>query len=284
VLVDGVSTTFTVEFSGTLPFTNKLSNVNGFDLRGEEIVVITTADGQRYFFLTNGTTSLATMDAFPNGAHTIENVDATTDILVCFVGGTLIRTPTGDVPVEQLRAGDLVLDAEGTPTVLRWISKRAVSLFEQLAEPDHRPIRIRKDAFGPGRPFADLCISPLHRILVDGWETELLFAEAEMFVAAKHLLNGSTITRPAVTAGVEYYHLLFDTHEVILANGLGSESLYPGEIAQAVIPDAELAALARSRLGRTARPVMSGREAIAWASLRWPAVAFAAPSEQKLAA
>ena len=54
VLVDGVEMTFTVEFSGTLPTTNKLSNVNGEDLRGEEILVITTEDGLRGECSSNG--------------------------------------------------------------------------------------------------------------------------------------------------------------------------------------------------------------------------------------
>jgi len=45
---------FTVEFSGTLPITQRLANVNGQNLQGEEIVVITTEDGQRYFFLSSG--------------------------------------------------------------------------------------------------------------------------------------------------------------------------------------------------------------------------------------
>ena len=80
--VDGVATTFTVEFSGSLPVSNKLSNVNGFDLRGEAIVVVTDdTTGQRYYMLTNSDTLFssdaemyATMDAMPNGS---ERADST---------------------------------------------------------------------------------------------------------------------------------------------------------------------------------------------------------------
>ena len=50
IIINGVEMSFTVNFSGTLPFSNKLANVNGVDLRGEPIVVITTEDGQRLFF------------------------------------------------------------------------------------------------------------------------------------------------------------------------------------------------------------------------------------------
>ncbi|MCK0101817.1 Hint domain-containing protein [Pseudohalocynthiibacter sp. F2068] len=239
VLVDGVEMNFTVEFSGLLPSTNKLSNVNGEDLRGEEIVVVTTEDGQRYFFLTNGTTSLATMDDFPNGAHAIEGVVSGTDVLICFLRGTYIRTPKGEVPVETLRAGDLVTNSKGKQIALRWVSSRKLSPTNLMLEPKYRPIRVPEGSFGNNKPFADLWLSPLHRIVVRGWEVELYFGEVEVFAATKHVVQNQTTSRSARFRNIEYFHLLFDQHDVVLANGLETESLFPGDTAIASLTEDE---------------------------------------------
>lgn len=129
LILNGVSMSFTVEFSGTLPTSNKLANVNGEDLRGKEIVVITTQNGQRYFFMTDGS-SAVTMQAFPNGAISIGAVNSTSTVLICFVRGTLIATPSGERPIETLRQGDLVLNEEGASVTIRWIGNRRIERFE----------------------------------------------------------------------------------------------------------------------------------------------------------
>jgi len=229
VLVDGVQMNFTLEFTGTLPVSNKLSNVNGEDLRGEEIAIITTEDGQRYFFLTNGTTSFATMDAFPNGAHAIENVDTTSGVMVCFLRGTLIETPDGPVPVERLRVGDSVLTAQGKIAPIRFCSSRRLTFTDLALRPDLRPVCIPANHFGPGRPFSDLWLSPQHCILFSGWEAELLFEDDNVLVPAKFLAATSGFPQD----GVEYFHVLLDRHDIIVSNGLETESMFPGDMALA---------------------------------------------------
>ena len=56
---------------------------------------------------------------------------------------------------------------------------------------------------------------------------ELLFGEYEVLVAARDLVNDKSVT--VVEGGtVEYFHLLFDQHEVIYSEGLPTESFLPG--------------------------------------------------------
>jgi hypothetical protein len=56
---------------------------------------------------------------------------------------------------------------------------------------------------------------------------DLVFGTPEVLVAAKHLVNGRTVQ--IVEGGmVTYVHLLFDQHEIILSNGLATESFLPG--------------------------------------------------------
>lgn len=230
VIVDGVEMTFTVNFSGTLPHSNKLANVNGVDLRGEPIVVITTEDGQRLFFLPNGV-SEATMDAFPNGAHDLDAVTTTTDFPVCFARGTEILTPRGLVPVESLSVGDHVLTYGGQEMPVRWIAKRALSFAELLIEPKFRPICLPAGFLGSEGPNKDLWLSPQHRFLFKGWEAELLFRNAEVFVPAASCRHLSGAPKPDVASGVTYYHLFLERHEILIANGLPCESLFPGDSA-----------------------------------------------------
>lgn len=232
VLINGVSYNFTMEFSGTLPGTNKLGNVNGNDLRGEEIAVITVedypsaGDTQRFFFLTNGTTSLATMNSFPNGAHAIGNVDTTTNVAICFARGTLIRTPDGDVPVEQLKIGDMVMNDAGQPVPLVWIAKSSWSGLDLVMDPTLRPIRIAQDSFGKGLPYRDLDLSPRHRVVVEDVITGLLFGTEKVLVPAK-FLSAPLAQQFCPADGIEYYHLLLNDHEILISNGLETESFQP---------------------------------------------------------
>lgn len=143
----------------------------------------------------------------------------TVDTIPCFVVGTMITTPSGDVPIESLAPGDLVTVRDRAPQPLRWIGRRIVG-----ATGHHAPIRIAANTFGI---HGELMVSPQHRILVRDHLAELWFGEEEVLIAAKDLVNGSTVR--AIEGGqVEYVHILFDRHEVVLSAGLATESFLPG--------------------------------------------------------
>lgn len=137
----------------------------------------------------------------------------------CFVAGTMIATPTGDVAVETLQAGDLVMTQDDGAQELRWIGTRAVA-----ATGDFAPILIRAGTFGA---HGDVQVSPLHRILIRDSLAELLFGESEVLVAAKDLVNDHSVTRQS-GGSVTYVHLMFDKHQVVFSNGLATESFLPG--------------------------------------------------------
>ncbi|WP_233192761.1 Hint domain-containing protein [Acidimangrovimonas sediminis] len=143
----------------------------------------------------------------------------TVDTVPCFVSGTRIRTPGGERRVESLRPGDLVLTRDHGPQPLRWIGRRRVAAKGSMA-----PIRIKAGTFGRHR---DLLISPQHRVLVRDRMAELLFGSPEVLIAAKHLVDGRSVTIEE-SAETDYVHILFDRHEVIWSEGLLSESFLPG--------------------------------------------------------
>ncbi|WP_299749436.1 Hint domain-containing protein [uncultured Tateyamaria sp.] len=137
----------------------------------------------------------------------------------CFVAGTLISTPEGDVPVESLREGDPVLTQDDGPQPLRWIGTRTVAAQDQYA-----PILIRAGTFGQ---HDDVMLSPLHRVLIRDSLAELLFGDREVLVAAKDLVNDRSVTRRE-GGTVTYVHLMFDKHQVVFSGGLATESFLPG--------------------------------------------------------
>jgi Ca2+-binding RTX toxin-like protein len=139
---------------------------------------------------------------------------------VCFTAGTRLATAKGHRPIEKLRVGDLVQTADHGLQPIRWIGSMTVDGMGALA-----PILISAGALGNRR---DIMVSPLHRMLVSGWKVELLFGEDEVIAAAKMLVDGADI-RPHPMRAVTYYHLLFDAHEIVFAEGAGAESFHPGE-------------------------------------------------------
>ena len=139
--------------------------------------------------------------------------------LLCFALGTWITTPNGQVPIEELAAGDMVVTMDHGPQPIRWISSS-----KRHAIGDMAPILIRKGALGNTR---DLRVSPQHRMLLSGWHAEVLFGEREVLATAKSLVNDHSILREE-GGEVEYFHMLFDSHEIVYAEGAPSESFHPG--------------------------------------------------------
>src|SRR5690606_8278207 len=126
---------------------------------------------------------------------------------------------SGEVPVEMLNPGDLVVTHDDGAQPVRWIGRRTVAALG-----DHAPVLIPAGACGQHRT---LMVSPLHRILVRTPRAELMFGAAEVLVAAKDLVDGHRI-RTVPGGEVEYVHLLFDRHQVIYSEGLATESFLPG--------------------------------------------------------
>ncbi len=141
--------------------------------------------------------------------------------VVCFGKGTAIRTPRGDVLVEDLRVGDLVTTMDNGPQKIRWINTRSYDA-EQMQKGSHlHPVLIKRGTFGAER---DLLVSQQHGVLVG--------QSGDSFARAKHLADAAKGVRIAKgKKTVTYVHLMFDDHQVIFAENVPSESFYPGPMA-----------------------------------------------------
>jgi len=175
--------------SGAMPVMMSITNM------APEIGAIIAADPQSYF--SNGTFVMP----------------------VCFLKGTLVRTPDGEVAIESLQPGDQVLGLSGTRHVkwVGWRKYRVALLRSDNERAATWPIRIRQHAFGHNLPGSDLWVSPWHHLLLDG-----------VLVRAKCLVNGSTIVQEARMGWIEYYHVELDQFDVVLTHGVYSESWADG--------------------------------------------------------
>lgn len=203
-------------------------------INGQEVVAgdtITLSSGQDLTLNADGTVTIDndldeeavnfsyTVGTGGGNSNISDSAFVTINSIPCFVAGSLIATPSGDVPVENLRPGDRVITHDNGVQPVRWIGRRSVA-----AEGNFAPIRIAENALGE---HGELLLSPLHRVLIRDALAELLFGEREVLVAARDLINDRTI-RPAPGGTVEYVHILFDEHQVVYAEGLATESFLPG--------------------------------------------------------
>ncbi|WP_420011146.1 Hint domain-containing protein [Tateyamaria sp.] len=186
---------------GTIELPVVRSNASFVDPNANEYLVLIPDD------------SLLTDFNFP-ASFDIGTLD-TSDFTTCFARGTLIATPGGTTEVQDLRIGDDILTADGAQTRVLWVGRQTV--FPALQRSDRLlPVRIRQDAFGAGLPTQDLVVTADHGMVVD-----------ELVINASALVNGTSIQWVEVSElplTVVYYHVETENHQVILANGVPTET------------------------------------------------------------
>ena len=190
-------------------------------------------------------------DLTPGGVYSVE--DTGTDSLdhtyfegnsvPCFAPDTMIMTRAGEVPIQWLRQGDLVLTLDHGYQPIAWVGRWRVSWMQLRKSRSHWPVTIHPDAScaDDARP---LTVSAAHKVLVrDSW-FELNTSNAEV------LCNSGFITparEPAAGQSLVWHHILLDRDEIIQANGQWSESLFSGGSVFDDLPaDMQTAALAHS--------------------------------------
>ena len=140
--------------------------------------------------------------------------------------------------MEDLRVGDRVFTRDNGAQKIRWIGRKKISLGAGTLSQKLQPILIRSGALGHGLPDHDTLVSPNHRMLLTSKRAQLYFGEAEILVAAKHLV-GTPGFEHWITAEIEYVHFLCDHHEIVLSNGAWSETFQPGDFSLAGLGDSQ---------------------------------------------
>ena len=135
----------------------------------------------------------------------------------CFLRGTNVLTAEGERKIEDLATGDLLPTMFGGLRPVQWIGRYTVRKSDPSKAwvEDALPVRITRSALAPNVPHADLCVTSLHGVLVDG-----------VLVPAEALINGATITRHEPEGDeMEFFHVKLESHDVIYAEGAPAETL-----------------------------------------------------------
>lgn len=138
---------------------------------------------------------------------------AKSEATACFASGTRILTTRGDVRVEDIQLGDMVVLAEDDPAPVIWVGWRDVRFAGHAAPQLVRPVRIKAGALGTQVPERDLIVSPDHGIYLEG-----------SLVQAKDLIDGVVITQDFAVSAMRYYHIELKAHAILLAEGAPVES------------------------------------------------------------
>lgn len=157
-----------------------------------------------------------------------------TALLVCFVRGTLIKTMDGYKAVEEIKAGDYVLTKDNDYQPVRWMGSSVIDNARLQADKTLLPVRIAAGALGFNTPSEDLFVSRQHRVLVGSKIVKEMFDQDEVLIKAKDLVGivpGVTFVDMSgdLEGEVEYFHILFDEHQIVHSNGALTESFYLGD-------------------------------------------------------
>jgi hypothetical protein len=252
---------------GTLTITQ----INGQDVVAGSEVTLST--GEVIVLNDDGTLTITGDDEEGENVvtYTVEDEAGNSDVafvtvstVPCFARGTRILTAKGEVPVETLQVGDGVITLDHGIQPIRWIGQRSIAGTGPMA-----PVHIAANTFG--RHDA-LCVSQQHRVLIRNprWQLDMGFETPEALVCAKHLIGHDGVHLDRSGADVEYFHLLFDSHEILWSNGLPSESYHPGPQTLAALEQdirdellaifPEIDAVTGQGYGPAARPAVKAHE------------------------
>jgi len=146
-----------------------------------------------------GTTFLTARPVLDTSAH-------------CFLAGTLIATPTGEVCVQDLAVGDVVRTIDDRLQKIVWIGEGRVCATRGRRNAA-TPVVVRKGALADNVPYRDLRVTKGHALYIGG-----------MLIPVEFLVNHRSILWDDHAQEVVLYHIELETHDVLLANGAPAES------------------------------------------------------------
>lgn len=147
---------------------------------------------------------------------------------VSFTRGTRITLASGEQrPIQDLKLGDRILTRDDGVQQIRWIGQDTVR-----ATGDFAPICIRAGTLNNEN---DLILSPDHRLFIYQREDALGAGRSELLIKARHLVNGDTVIQQS-GGFVDYFQLLFDSHQIIYAEGIAAESMLIDQRTKPILP------------------------------------------------
>jgi len=131
--------------------------------------------------------------------------------------GTHVMTLDGNLPVEYLCRGDMIITREGSRP-LRRISAKALK---------DCPILVKSGALGPGRPVHDMYLAPDQMVHQRDWCRGGRFGSDLAAIPLSRLVDGDAIQWAEHPGELLVYNLEFTSQQVIYTEGLEVMSIAP---------------------------------------------------------
>jgi hypothetical protein len=137
----------------------------------------------------------------------------------CFAQGSQILTREGYRPIESLAVGDEVAVRFGGFAPIKAMVGHTLTCVvgKWDGNPNNLPVVIRRGALGENLPSADLCVTALHAIYVDGF-----------LMKAGDLVNGTSIVFKASDGqdSLDFFSIELERHDILDVQGAFCESSY----------------------------------------------------------
>jgi Hint domain len=137
---------------------------------------------------------------------------------VQLTAATLVSTAAGIRPVRDVVEGDLLITVDHGLQPVRQIIRQRRN-FQGPDDPS-RSVVISFGALGRGRPRRALTVAPYQRLMI-----EHPVSGAELLIAAGKLVGRAGVQRVRGCVQANFVNLRFDAHEMILAEGMATETL-----------------------------------------------------------
>ncbi len=137
----------------------------------------------------------------------------------CFARGTQIRTREGYRAIETLAVGDEVAVRFGGFAPIKAMASHTLNSVSGNwdGNQSNLPVLVRRGALGENSPNADLCLTALHPVFVEGF-----------LMPVGELVNGTSIIFEAADGRdtLDFFNIELDRNDILDVQGASCESLY----------------------------------------------------------
>ena len=190
------------------------------------------------------TFELAWLDATGRPAWEQRRLPDTAEVnatVASFARATLLSTPTGKTPVEDLRPGDLLSTVDGGETEVTWIGSR--DLFPAGAQPTL--YRVAPHAFGGRGPAATVILGASAHVLLDDPRCMALVGGLRAFAPVSAFEDGERVAAIVPPGDGMTFGIACAGQAAILASGLPVATVHPARAMGTALARGGHATLAR---------------------------------------
>ncbi|MEM9497041.1 MAG: Hint domain-containing protein [Pseudomonadota bacterium] len=143
-----------------------------------------------------------------------------------FAHGALMATPDGHTAIQDLVPGMHVSTQDGEKKIL-WTGSMTL-MPRSGGVSSARLYRVMPDAFGVGRPAANLLVGPGARLMTRPLALRDTLSCDPVLTPCMDLVDGTHVIEIAPPRPVTVFHIALDCHAILRADGIEADSFHPG--------------------------------------------------------